>query len=247
MIKLSHEKEGMYSILEHGTIAVCIMEQLPLISQMAMFRAIKGLRARLGPSWNIYRRLEERMCSIMELKAIGFKYLARGVPASLFAKTCISVLSAFHSSQRIYLSCALVSFALCNTDCQIARWARKLRPGRFTNLDLFYYVEPFRCPSGCCAPMVLPNQRPYNLLFRYLQGEMNPNRNYAAVRPHDNDLRHELRLPYGTEAKVIFLQEGEEVSTTWPIFGATQIRLTDPTSLLHTCVQKKRKKKKAKV
>jgi hypothetical protein len=36
----------------------------------------------LGPSWNIYRRLEERMRSIMELKAIGFKYLARGVRAS---------------------------------------------------------------------------------------------------------------------------------------------------------------------
>jgi len=181
----------------------------------------------------------------MELKAIGFKYLARGVPASLFAKTCLSVLSAFHSSQRIYLSCELVSFALCKTDRQIARWARKLRPGRFMNLDLFYYyVEPFRCISGCCAPMVLPNQRPYNLLFRYLQGEMNSNRNYAAVRPHDNDLRHELRLPYGTESDVIFLQEGEEVSTTWPIFGATQIRVADPTSLLRKCVQKKRKKKR---
>jgi len=54
MIKLSREKEGMYSILAHGPIAVCIMEQLPLISQMAMFRAFKGLRARLGPLWNIY-------------------------------------------------------------------------------------------------------------------------------------------------------------------------------------------------
>jgi hypothetical protein len=53
------------ALLAHNPIAACLMALLPIISQMAMFRAIPGLRARL-PGWNLHARFTAALKGIFE-------------------------------------------------------------------------------------------------------------------------------------------------------------------------------------
>jgi len=95
-------KSIVYGIFAYSPVVAIIMDMLPIISQMAMFRAMPGLRALL-PTWNMHERFTREL-----LKLIG--KMLEGAKTSITAAQLLAQTTLY--DQRAPLSGSVVLSAL---------------------------------------------------------------------------------------------------------------------------------------